>query len=56
MDKSNKTQVLKKCPLFQNLNDQQLSMSEKMCTSEVFEPGAIICKQDKKSGMLAFDI
>src|SRR4030042_6086127 len=48
MDKSNKTQVLKKCPLFQNLDDKQLSMIEKMCTSEVFEPGAIICKQDKK--------
>lgn len=48
MDKSNEIQVLKKCALFQNLNDGQLSMIEKMCTSEVFEPGTIICKQGKK--------
>ena len=48
MDKANKIQVLKKCPLFQNLNDQQLNVIEKMCTLEVFAPGTTICKQDKK--------
>jgi CRP-like cAMP-binding protein len=48
MDKSNKAQVLKKCDLFRNLNDEQLSVIEEMCTSEAFEPGTIICKQDKK--------
>jgi CRP/FNR family cyclic AMP-dependent transcriptional regulator len=48
MDKSNKAQVLKKCALFRNLNDEQLDVIEEMYTSEVFEPGTIICKQDKK--------
>lgn len=48
MSKSSKTQVLKKCDLFQHLNDEQLSVIEKMCTEEIFEPGTIICKQDKK--------
>ena len=48
MDKPGKTQTLKKCALFQKLNDEQLNIIEKMCTSETFEPGAIICKQDKK--------
>ena len=48
MDKLNKTQILKKCALFQNLSDKQLDIVEKMCTSETFEPGTTICKQDKK--------
>ncbi len=45
MSKSN---ILKKCALFQNLNDQQLTIIDTMYSSEVFEPGAILCKQDKK--------
>ncbi len=48
MSNSNKIQVLKKCDLFRNLNDVQLGEIEKMCTQEIFEPGTIICKQDKK--------
>lgn len=45
----NKLEVLRKSDLFRGLNDEQLAVVEKMCTSEVFEPGAIICKQDTKS-------
>jgi CRP-like cAMP-binding protein len=45
MSKSN---VLKKCALFQKLNDQQLNVIESMCTVETFEPGTVICKQEKK--------
>lgn len=41
-------EVLRKSELFHALNDEQLSIVEKMCTSEVFEPGSIICKQDRK--------
>lgn len=48
MSNSNKIQVLKKCDLFRNLNDAQLGEIEKMCNQEIFEPGTIICKQDKK--------
>ena len=48
MNQPSKAQVLKKCDLFRHLNDEQISVIEKMCTSEVFEPGTIICKQDKK--------
>ena len=44
----NKLEVLRKSDLFGELNDEQLSVVEKMCTSEVFEPGAMICKQDRK--------
>lgn len=49
MSKLSKVGVLKKCALFQYLNDEQLGVIEKMCTEETFEPGKIICKQDKKS-------
>ena len=41
----NKFEILKRCDLFRNLDDEQLRIVEKLCTSEVFEPGAIICKQ-----------
>lgn len=44
----NKLNVLKKCALFQKLNEQQLGIIEDMCTLETFEPGTVICKQDKK--------
>jgi CRP-like cAMP-binding protein len=43
-----KLEVLRKSDLFGGLSDEQLGVVEKMCTSEVFEPGAIICKQDRK--------
>jgi CRP-like cAMP-binding protein len=40
-------EVLKKSELFRDLNDEQLSLVEKICTSEEFDPGTIICKQGK---------
>jgi len=46
-----KLDVLRGCDLFHGLNDQQLGLVEKLCTNEVFEPGACLgkqgCKQDK---------
>jgi len=46
-----KLDVLRGCDLFHGLNDQQLGLVEKLCTNEVFEPGADLgkqgCKQDK---------
>ena len=42
-----KIDILKKSEPFSKLNDQQLSVIEKICTSEVFQAGAIILKQDK---------
>jgi len=47
-----KLEVLRKSELFHSLNDEQLSLVDKMCTPEVFEPGAIICKQDRKEDKL----
>jgi len=47
-----KLEVLRKSELFDQLNDEQLSVVEKMCTPQVFEPGAIICKQDRKQDTL----
>jgi CRP-like cAMP-binding protein len=44
----NKLEVLKKSELFRDLDSEQLSVVEKMCTPMVFEPGAILCKQAKK--------
>jgi len=41
-------EVLRKSELFHALDDEQLSLVEKMCTSEVFEPGVILCKQDRE--------
>jgi CRP/FNR family cyclic AMP-dependent transcriptional regulator len=43
-----KLEVLRKSDLFGGLSDEQLGVVEKMCTAQVFEPGAIICKQDRK--------
>lgn len=40
-----KLEVLKRAELFRELNDEQLRMIEKLCTSQVFEAGTIICKQ-----------
>ena len=41
-------EVLRKSDLFQDLNDDQLRVVEKMATPCVFEAGAIIGKQGKK--------
>jgi signal-transduction protein with cAMP-binding, CBS, and nucleotidyltransferase domain len=45
-------EVLRRSDLFGGLNDEQLGVIEKMCTSQVFEPGAIINKQDRKVEMV----
>ena len=37
-----KLEVLKRSDVFRELNDEQLGLVEKICTSEVYEPGAII--------------
>ena len=44
----NKIEILKRSELFRDLNDEQLAVVEKKCTHKVFEPGAIICRQDAK--------
>jgi CRP-like cAMP-binding protein len=41
-------EVLRKSELFRELDNEQLSTVEKLCTPETFEPGAIICKQGEK--------
>ena len=40
-----KLEVLRRSDLFHELNDEQLSLVEKICICEVFEPGAIFHKQ-----------
>jgi len=42
-----KLEVLRKSDVFHYLDDGDLKAVVKMCTSEVFEPGTIICKQDR---------
>jgi len=42
-----KLEVLKRSELFRELNDEQLSVVEKMCTAQVFETGTVICKQGR---------
>jgi CRP-like cAMP-binding protein len=39
-------EVLRRSDVFHYLEDDELKIVEKMCTPEVFEAGAIICKQD----------
>jgi len=48
----NKVEVLKRSDLFRQLNDEQLGLLEKICTSHLFEPGTSICKQGKMGGKL----
>ena len=43
-----KLEVLRKSELSRMLDDEQLGILAGMCTAEVFEPGATICKQDRK--------
>ena len=43
----NKIDILKKCELFSQLNDEQLKRLEAMCTEEVFQPGTTLCKQNR---------
>ena len=41
-----KLEVLKRSDLFRELDDEQLSIMEGMCTAEVYEPGTIIHRQN----------
>jgi len=47
-----KLEVLRKCDMFRALDEKQLKVVEKMCTTEVLEPGAIVCKQEVVGGKL----
>ena len=47
-----KLDVLRKCDMFSKLDDMQLAEVAKMCSSEVFKPGAIIAKQNTKETKL----
>ncbi len=47
-----KLEVLKKSDVFHYLEDAALRVIAEMCTAEVFEPGAIICKQGKEQDKL----
>ena len=47
-----KLEVLRRSDVFHYLDDDDLKAVEKMCTSEVFEPGTIICKQDREQDKL----
>ncbi len=42
----NKLEVLKRSDLFRELSNEQLKSVEKICSTEVFEPGTIIHKQN----------
>ncbi|MFC1928716.1 cyclic nucleotide-binding domain-containing protein [Chloroflexota bacterium] len=42
-------EVLRRSDLFHYLDENDLKIVEKMCTSEVFEPGDIIFRQDKEA-------
>ena len=43
-----KLEVLRRSDVFHYLDDDNLRAVEKMCTSEVFEAGTIMCKQDRE--------
>ena len=42
-----KLEVIRRSDVFHYLDENDLKIVEKMCTSEVFEPGEIIFRQDK---------
>ncbi|MFP4640733.1 MAG: cyclic nucleotide-binding domain-containing protein [Dehalococcoidia bacterium] len=42
-----KIELLKRSELFRDLDDDQLAVIQDLCTSEVFEPGDLICKQSR---------
>ena len=47
-----KLEVLGRSDVFHYLVEDDLKVVEKMCTSEVFEPGTIICKQGREQDKL----
>jgi len=47
-----KIEVLKKSDVFRYLDDEEIKVIAAMCTAEVFEPGAILCKQDREAEKL----
>ena len=44
-----KLEVLRKCDLFRDLDDEKLSVVEKMCTAQVLETGTIMAKQGRQA-------
>ena len=47
-----KREVLKRSDLFRDLGDEHIDALEKICTSETYEPGAFICRQNTFSEKL----
>ena len=47
-----KPEVLMRCDLFRDLDAEQLAEVGKLCTSEIFETGEILCKQGKRATKL----
>ena len=47
-----KLEVLRRSDVFHYLDDDDLKALLEMCTAEVFEPGTIICKQDREQDKL----
>jgi CRP-like cAMP-binding protein len=41
-------EVLRRSDIFHYIDEDELKLVEEMCTPEVFEAGAIICKQDRE--------
>jgi len=41
-------EVLRRSDIFHYIDEDELKLVEKMCTPEVFEAGAVICKQDRE--------
>lgn len=47
-----KLEVLRRSDIFHYLDDEDLKTVAEMCTTEVFEAGTIICRQDEEHGKL----
>ncbi len=47
-----KLEVLRRSDIFHYLDDDELKVVGEMCTAEVFEAGAIICRQDREQDKL----
>jgi len=41
-------EILRRSDIFHYIDEDELKLVEKMCTPEVFEAGAVICKQDRE--------
>ena len=47
----NTLEVLRRSDIFHYLDEDELKLVEKMCTPQVFETGAVICRQDAEMRM-----